>query len=140
MLFPKKTKHRKWQRNRIKEYARVRPDTRGLTVSFGSHGLKALSPAEVTSNQLEAARRAAQRELGKLGRMWIRIFPDRPFTQKGGETPMGAGKGELQGYVFEVHPGRIIFEVDGVTDKVAREALRKATTKLPIKARVVTRD
>ncbi|MFZ2593197.1 MAG: 50S ribosomal protein L16 [Minisyncoccia bacterium] len=140
MLFPKKTKHRKWQRNRIKDYARVRPDTRGLTVSFGSHGLKALSPAEVTSNQIEAARRAAQRELGKLGRMWIRIFPDRPVTQKGGETPMGAGKGELQGYVFEVHPGRIILEVDGVSDKVAREALRKATTKLPLKARVVTRD
>ncbi|MFM2414818.1 MAG: ribosomal protein large subunit ribosomal protein [Candidatus Parcubacteria bacterium] len=139
MLFPKKTKRRKWQRNRIKAAARLRPDTRGLTVSFGSHGLKAMSPAEVTSNQIEAARRAAQRELGKLGRLWIRIFPDRPRTAKGSEVPMGAGKGELQGYIFEVHPGRIIFEVDGVTDAVAREALRKANTKLPISARVVTR-
>jgi large subunit ribosomal protein L16 len=139
MLFPKKTAHRKWQRNRIKEYNRVRPDTRGLSVSFGSHGLKAMTPAEVTSNQLEAARRACQRELGKLGRMWIRIFPDRPRTAKGSEVPMGAGKGDLQGYIFEVHPGRIIFEVDGVTDAVAREALRKATTKLPLSARIVTR-
>jgi large subunit ribosomal protein L16 len=139
MLFPKKTKRRKWQRNRIKPAARLRPDTRGLTVSFGSHGLKAMSPAEITSNQIEAARRAAQRELGKLGRLWIRIFPDRPRTAKGSEVPMGAGKGELQGYIFEVHPGRIIFEVDGVTDAVAREALRKANTKLPITGRVVTR-
>lgn len=140
MLFPKKTLHRKWQRNRIKEPARMRPDTRGLTVSFGSHGLKALTPAEVTSNQIEAARRAAQRKLGKAGRMWIRIFPDRPFTQKGAETPMGSGKGDLQGYIFEVHPGRILFEVDGVSDEVAREALRKATTKLPLTTRIVTRD
>jgi large subunit ribosomal protein L16 len=118
----------------------MRPDTRGLTVSFGSHGLKALTPAEVTSNQIEAARRAAQRKLGKAGRMWIRIFPDRPFTQKGAETPMGSGKGDLQGYIFEVHPGRILFEVDGVSDEVAREALRKATTKLPLTTRIVTRD
>jgi large subunit ribosomal protein L16 len=98
-----------------------------------------MSPAKVTSNQIEAARRAAQRELGKLGRLWIRVFPDRPFTAKGSEVPMGAGKGELQGYMFEVHPGRIIFEVDGVSDAVAREALRKASTKLPITGRVVTR-
>lgn len=139
MLFPKKTKHRKSQRGRVNEAKRSRPETRGITVSFGSFGLKAMSQAEVTSNQIEAARRACQRELGKMGRLWIRIFPDKPITAKGSEVPMGAGKGDLQGYMFEVRPGRILFEVDGVTETVAREALRKASTKLPLTARVVTR-
>lgn len=139
MLFPKKTAHRKSQRGRINAKLLMRPETRGVTVSFGSFGLKALTNAEVTSNQIEAARRACQRELGKTGRMWIRIFPDKPITAKGSEVPMGAGKGDLQGYMFEVRPGRVIFEVDGVTEAVAREALRKATTKLPLKCRVVAR-
>jgi large subunit ribosomal protein L16 len=139
MLFPKKTAHRKSQRGRVNTSLYNRPETRGITVSFGSHALKAMSHSEVTSNQIEAARRACQRELGKAGRLWIRIFPDKTITAKGSETPMGAGKGDLQGYMFEVRPGRIIFEVDGVSDVVAREALRKANTKLPLKSRIVTR-
>jgi large subunit ribosomal protein L16 len=139
MLFPKKTAHRKSQRGRINAKKLDRPETRGITVAFGAFALKAMSQAEVTSNQIEAARRACQRELGKTGRMWIRIFPDKPITAKGSEVPMGAGKGDLKGYMFEVRPGRIILEVDGVTEVVAREALRKANTKLPLKSRIVAR-
>jgi large subunit ribosomal protein L16 len=95
--------------------------------------------AHVKSNQIEAARKVIARSLGKTGKTWIRIFPDRPITQKAAETPMGKGKGDLQGYCFDVEPGRIIFEVDGIADAVAAEALRKASTKLPLKAKVVTR-
>ncbi len=116
------------------------PDTRGITVAFGSHGLKALTQARVTSNQIEAARRALSRAGGKSAKIWIRIFPDRPMTRKAAEVRMGSGKGDVQGYVFDVRPGRVIFEIDGATDAVAREALRKAGTKLPISARVVLRD
>lgn len=117
-----------------------RVETRGTAVSFGSYGLKAESLGRLTSNQLEAARKAASRQLTKVGRMWIRVFPDRPFTEKAAEQPMGKGKGELQGYTVEVLPGRVLFEVDGVDEVVAREALRKASTKLPIKTRVVARQ
>ena len=92
------------------------------------------------SNQIEAARKAAVRTITKVGKMWIRVFPDRPYTQKGAQTPMGKGKGELQGYVFEVRPGRILFEVDGVDETIAREALRKAGAKLPLKTKVVKRE
>jgi len=140
MLFPKKVKHRKWQSNRKSEEKLSRPDTRGITVAFGSYGLKATSPSRVKSNQIEAARRVISRTLGKTGRVWIRIFPDRPVTKKAAEVPMGKGKGDLDHYVFEVAPGRILFEVDGVTEEVAREALRKATAKLPVTGRVVTRE
>ena len=139
MLFPKKTAHRKSQRGRINAKLLMRPETRGVTVSFGSFGLKALTNAEVTSNQIEAARRACQRELGKTGRMWIRVFPDRPFTAKPAEVGMGKGKGDPQGYCLDVRPGRILFEVDGVTDAIAKEALRKAGTKLPVTTRIVAR-
>ncbi len=138
MLFPKKVKFRKWQKNRTNENSR-RNATRGTTLSFGSHGLKAMTFAHVKSNQIEAARKVIARSLGKTGKTWIRIFPDRPITQKAAETPMGKGKGDLQGYCFDVEPGRIIFEVDGIVDTVAAEALRKASTKLPLKAKVVTR-
>ncbi len=138
MLFPKKVKFRKWQKNRTNETSR-RNATRGTTLSFGSHGLKAMTFAHVKSNQIEAARKVIARSLGKTGKTWIRIFPDRPITQKAAETPMGKGKGDLQGYCFDVEPGRIIFEVDGIGDAVASEALRKASTKLPLKAKVVTR-
>lgn len=138
MLFPKKVKHRKWQTKRMHP-TKVGVASRGITLSFGSHGLKTTTYARVRSNQIEAARRVIARSLGKTGRVWIRIFPDRPFTQKGAEVPMGKGKGELQGYEAEVQPGRILFEVDGVTDAVAREALRKAGTKLPLTSRVVSR-
>lgn len=140
MLAPKKAKYRKWQMGRRGTRRLNAPDTRGITVAFGSHGLKALTQARVTSNQIEAARRALSRAGGKSAKIWIRIFPDRPMTRKAAEVRMGSGKGDVQGYVFDVRPGRVIFEIDGATDAVAREALRKAGTKLPISARVVLRD
>lgn len=139
MLFPKRPKRRKWQTGREHLRKRALPDTRGTHLSFGSHGLKALTQARVTSNQIESARKVISRNLGKTGKMWIRIFPDRPRTQKGAEVGMGAGKGDLKDYVFDVRPGRVLFEVDGITDAMAREALRKASTKLPITAKVVAR-
>ena len=137
MLFPKKVKFRKWQKKRTKMDTRV--ETRGTKVSFGSYGLKAEELGRLTSNQLEAARKAASRHLTKVGRMWIRVFPDRPVTSKPAEVPMGGGKGDLDGYSVEVLPGRVIFEVDGVPAATAHEALRKAGTKLPIKTRIVDR-
>jgi large subunit ribosomal protein L16 len=140
MLFPKKVKHRKWQTGRVNKAKMGRPETRGITLSFGSHGLKAITNERVTSNQIEAARRAMARYMGKSGRAWTRIFPDRPFTKKPAEVKMGKGKGDPQGYVFEVRPGRIIFEVDGVTEAMALEALRKAGTKLPVKTKIVARS
>lgn len=139
MLSPKKTKHRKWQTGRKSLARRNIPETRGITVAFGSFGLKAMTPARITSNQLEAARRALSRAAGKTAKIWIRVFPDRPFTQKAAEVGMGSGKGDVQGYVAEVRPGRVLFEVDGAPEAMAREALRKAGTKLPVKARVVAR-
>ena len=99
-----------------------------------------MTQARVTSNQIEAARRALHRAAGKGAKVWVRIFPDRPFTRKAAEVRMGSGKGDLAGYVFDVRPGRVIFEVDGTTEQLAREALRKAGTKLPVTARVVARD
>ncbi len=138
MLIPKKVKHRKWQRAR-KNPKNLGTESRGLNLDFGSFGLKAVTPYRVTSNQIESARKVISRTLGKTGRIWIRIFPDRPYTQKGAETPMGKGKGDPKGFCFEVLPGRVIFEVDGAPEAVAREALRKASTKLPIKARIISR-
>ncbi len=139
MLAPKKAKYRKWQTGRRSLLRQAKPDTRGITVAFGSFGLKAMTPARVTSNQLEAARRALTRAAGKSAKIWTRIFPDRPFTQKAAEVGMGSGKGDVAGYVADVRPGRVIFEVDGAPEAMAREALRKAGTKLPLKARVVAR-
>jgi large subunit ribosomal protein L16 len=139
MLFPKKVKHRKWQTAR-KNPSKIGVATRGTTLSFGSFGLKAQSAERIKSNQIEAARRALSRGLSKTGKVWIRIFPDRPYTQKAAEVGMGKGKGDPQGYVFEVKPGRMIFEVDGVDRDVAKEALRKAGTKLPIKTKFVSRE
>ena len=138
-LFPTKVKHRKWQTGRNNPLKRLRKDTRGVDIAFGQYGLKALGHARMASNQIEAARRAMARQLGKTGRFWIRIFPDRPFTKKPAEVKMGKGKGDPQGFQTEVLAGRIIFEVDGVTAEVAKEALRKAGTKLPVKTKVVTR-
>jgi len=138
MLTPKKVKFRKWQTGR-KNMDKVSPATRGITVSFGSFGLKATSGGRVRSNQIESARKVTSRTLGKIGRMWIRIFPDRPFTAKPAEVGMGKGKGDPQGYCLDIRPGRILFEVDGVTPEIAREALRKAGTKLPVSTRVVAR-
>ncbi len=140
MLAPKKAKYRKWHSGRLGERRLNSPDTRGVTVAFGSYGLKALSQARVTSNQIEAARRALSRASGKGAKIWTRIFPDRPFTRKAAEVGMGSGKGDVAGYVFDVKPGRVIFEIDGAVESVAREALRKAGTKLPLTVRVVARQ
>ena len=132
MLIPKKVKFRKWQTKRTNPKS-VSPDTRGSRLAFGSYGLKSETESRVKSNQLESARKVISRTLTKAGKYWIRIFPDRPFTAKAAEVGMGKGKGDPQGYCFDVLPGRIIFEVDGVDEKVAHEALRKAGTKLPLK-------
>lgn len=139
MFIPKKVKFRKWQTSRSKTKLTT-PDTRGTTVSFGSFGLKAETGARVKSNQLESARKVVSRTLTKTGKYWVRVFPDRPYTQKAAQVGMGKGKGDPQGYVFEVRPGRIVFEVDGVDEATAREALRKAGCKLPIKTRIVARQ
>ncbi len=139
MLFPKKVKHRKWQTGRKSAAKLARPDTRGITVAFGSHGMKATTAARVTSNQIEAARKVLTRATGKGGKLWIRIFPDRPVTQKPAEVGMGSGKGDPKFFVFEVRPGRVLFELDGVADAVARDAMRRAGSKLPVKTTVVTR-
>ena len=139
MLFPKKVKHRKWQTARLSKEKLLRPETKGITVSFGAYGLKAETPSRIAANQIESARRAMTHYAGKTAKIWIRIFPDRPVTKKAAETPMGKGKGDPDRYVFEVRPGRILFEIDGVTEAVAREALRKAGTKLPVKSYVVAR-
>jgi len=132
MLFPKKVKHRKWQKGR----------TRGITkggaeISFGAYGLKAMNTCWMTARQIEAARRAMTRYVQRGGRIWLRIFPDKPVTKKGAETPMGGGKGSVDHYVSVVKPGRIIFEMDGITAEVAREAMRLAAHKLPCKTKFV---
>jgi len=137
MLFPKKVKHRKWQTQRKSLKRLSRPDTRGTTVVFGSIALKALSSARMTSNQIEAARKVLTRATAKTGKLWIRIFPDRPVTQKPAEVGMGSGKGDPKFYVFEVRPGRVLFEYDGVPEAIAREHLRKAGMKLPVKTTIV---
>lgn len=138
MLAPKKVKFRKWQTMR-KNPLKVGPDTRGVTVAFGSFGLKAMAPVRIRSNQIEAARKVLSRSVGKSGRLWIRIFPDMPYTKKPAEVKLGKGKGDLEGYVAAVRAGRILFEVDGVSEAVAKEALRKAGTKLPVKTKIVAR-
>lgn len=138
MLFPKKVKYRKWHTMR-KNPKKVGVATRGVDVSFGSYGLKAVEPARIKSNQIEAARKVVSRTVGKTGRLWIRIFPDMPYTKKPAEVKLGKGKGDLEGYVAPVKPGRILFEVDGVSEAVAKEALRKAGTKLPLKTKIVAR-
>lgn len=139
MLFPKKVKHRKWQTARRNPAKKV-VETRGMKLSYGAFGLKATTGARITSNQIEAARKVVSRTLGKNGIYWIRVFPDRPVTQKGAEVPMGSGKGDPKGFCFEVKPGRILFEVDNVPEATAREALRKAGAKLPVKISFVTRE
>ncbi len=138
MLLPKKVKFRKWHTMR-KNPKKLGNASRGTTIAFGSFALKATAPARVRSNQIESARKAASRAIGKTGKIWIRIFPDMPYTAKPAEVKLGKGKGDLQGYCAPVLPGRVIFEVDGVPEAVAREALRKAGTKLPVKTKIVAR-
>lgn len=138
MLFPKKVKFRKWHTMR-RNPKRAMVASRGITVAFGSHGLKATTHARLRSNQLESARKVVVRSLGKTGKMWLRVFPDKPFTQKPPEVKLGKGKGDPVGYEVEIWPGRILFEVDGVTEAIATEALSKAGKKLPLKTKVVAR-
>ena len=140
MLFPKRPKFRKWQTGRTHPTKLQMPDTRGTTIAFGSHGLKAMSGHRISSNQIESARKVISRHLGKNGKMWTRVFPDRPRTAKAAEVGMGSGKGDLKDYVFEVHPGRVLFELDGVPEAIAKVALTKAGKKLPVKVRVVARN
>lgn len=132
--MPRKVKHRKWQKGRSKGRA-----SRGTEIKFGSFGLKSLDTRWITARQIEAARRAIIRYLKKGGKLWIRIFPDKPVTRKGTEVPMGGGKGKVDHYVFPIKPGRIIFELEGVEEKIAREALRKAADKLPVKTKFIKR-
>jgi len=134
MLQPKKTKFRKAHKGRLKGNAKG-----GFTLTFGSHGLKAMEPERVTARQIEAARRAMTRKMKRVGRVWIRVFPDLPVSQKPTEVRMGKGKGAPEYWAARVLPGRIMFEIDGVPDDLAREALRLAAAKLPIKTRVVAR-
>lgn len=138
MLFPKKVKFRKSHTFR-RNPKRALVASRGIEVSFGSHGLKAVTHARVRSNQIESARKVIARNLGKSGKAWVRIFPDKPYTQKPPEVKLGKGKGDPVGYEVEVWPGRVMFEVDGVAEEIAVKALVGAAKKLPLKAKVVTR-
>jgi large subunit ribosomal protein L16 len=134
MLSPKKTKYRKQFKGRIHGLAKG-----GFSLNFGSHGLKSLQPERVTARQIEAARRAITRQMKRQGRVWIRIFPDVPVSDKPAEVRMGKGKGAIEYWAARVAPGRIMFEIDGVAADVAQEALRLGAAKLPIKTRVVSR-
>jgi len=136
MLLPKKVKHRKWHKGRRRAKGK---DSRGTEISFGSYGLKAVDSAWLTARQIEAARRAMTRYVQRGGKIWIRIFPDRPRTKKGAETPMGGGKGSVDHYVAVIKPGRVIFEMDGVSEETAREAMRLADHKLPFKTKFIKR-
>jgi large subunit ribosomal protein L16 len=135
MLQPKRTKHRKLHKGRIRGEAKG-----GSDLNFGTYGLKATEPERITARQIEAARRAMTRHMKRQGRVWIRIFPDLPVTSKPIEVRMGKGKGSIDFWACKVKPGRIMFEIDGVSEEVAREALRLAAMKLPIKTRTVVRE
>jgi large subunit ribosomal protein L16 len=135
MLMPKKTKYRKSHKAKRGGVA-----TRGTTVGFGSYGLKATTACWVTSRQIEAARRVITRYVQRTGKLWIRVFPDRPVTVKGGEIPMGKGKGSVDHYIVPVKPGMILFEIEGIGESEAREAMKLAAHKLPVKCQFVSRD
>lgn len=134
MLQPKRSKHRKMQKGRMKGESK-----RGTTLSFGSFGLKALDSHWITDRQIEAARQALTRHMKREGNVWIRIFPDKPITRKPAEVRMGKGKGNLEFWAAVVQPGRIMFEIDGVTEQIAQEALALASGKLPIKTKFIKR-
>ena len=135
MLSPKRTKYRKQFKGRIKGEAKG-----GFDLNFGTFGLKAIEPERITARQIEAARRAMTRHMKRQGRVWIRIFPEVPVTKKPTEVRMGKGKGSVDFWAAKVKPGRVMFEIDGVNDAIAREALRLAAMKLPIKTRVIVRE
>ena len=135
MLMPKRTKYRKMQKGRMKGQAKG-----GTTVAFGEFGLQAQEPGWITARQIEAARIAMTRAIRRGGKVWITIFPDKPITEKPAETRMGSGKGNPEYWVAPVKPGRVMFEMAGVTEELAREAMRLASHKLPIKTRFVSRE
>lgn len=135
MLSPKRTKFRKQHRGRMKGNA-----NRGNTINFGDYGLQAIEPCWITSRQIEAARRAITRYVRRGGKIWIRIFPDKPVTMRPAETRMGSGKGNPEFWVAVVKPGRIMFEIAGIDEKIAKEAMRLAAQKLPIKTKFVNRE
>ncbi|MBI4094251.1 MAG: 50S ribosomal protein L16 [Candidatus Liptonbacteria bacterium] len=137
MLIPKKVKHRKWQKGRSRKRS---VETRGIRLNYGQYGLKALEGAWINSRHIEAARKSITHFLKREGRLWIRVFPDKPVTTRPPEVTMGGGKGAVDHYVFPVRPGRIIFEVDGVPREVAVEAFRRAGHKLPFKTKVLERE
>ena len=135
MLQPKKTKYRKMMKGRMKG-----TETRGTQLEFGGYALQAVEPGWITSRQIEAARRAMTREIKRGGNVWIKIFSDKPITAKPAETRMGSGKGNLEYWVAVVKPGRVMFEISGVSEEIAKEALRLAVHKLPIKCKIVSRE
>lgn len=137
MLQPKKTKFRKLQKGRSRRRFK---ETRGVKLAFGVFGLQALSPSWVTANQIEAARKAITHSLKRQGKMWIRIFPDKPVTKLPPEVTLGGGKGEVDHYVFPVKPGRILFELDGIPAEAAREALRLAGHKMPVRTKIIVKE
>ena len=134
MMQPKKTKYRKAFKGRIHGSAKG-----GFSLNFGSYGLKSVEPERLTARQIEAARRAITREMKRQGRVWIRVFPDLPVTDKPAEVRMGKGKGAVEYWAARVHPGRILFEIDGVADDVARQSLLLGAAKLPIRTKIITR-
>ncbi len=134
ILIPKKVKHRKSRKREQKN-----PETRATELSFGSFGIKSLEAKRVSSRQIEAARRAIIRYFKKGGRLWIRIFPQKPITKKGTEVPMGGGKGAVEYYICPIRPGRIIFEIEGISEEMAKEALSRASDKLSVKTKFIKR-
>lgn len=136
MLIPKKVKHRKWQKGRSRNR---QVETRGLELNYGRFGLKAMEGARLNSRQIEAARRTITNFMKREGRLWIRVFPDKPITKRPPETTMGGGKGSVDHYVFVVRPGRVIFEMDAANPETAKEALRLAGFKLPFKTKIITK-
>lgn len=136
LLFPKKTKHRKWQKGRARAYYAGR----GNQLAFGQYGLKSTQESWITSRQLEACRRVIVRSIRKRGKMWIRVFPDHPVTKKGNEVPMGGGKGNPEYFIAPVKPGTVMFEMDGVPEDVARDVMKHVGHKLPVKTKFIKRD
>lgn len=134
VLQPRKMEHRKWHKGRSKGL-----ENRGTEIAFGSFGLKSMETKWITANQIEAARKVIMRALKRKGKLWIRIFPHKPVTSKGGEVGMGGGKGAVSHYVFPIRPGRIIFELEGIEEEVAREAFLRAGNKLPVKTKFIKR-
>jgi len=139
MLVPKKVKYRKWQTGRENQ-GKIGNETRGTKLSFGAFGLKATEAGRLRATEIEAARKTIAHSLGKTGKLWTRIFPDRPYTQKPAEVKMGKGKGDPQGYQAVIRPGRVLFEVDGILEAEAREALRKGGGKIRVDTKIISRE